>query len=388
MRLAIIQDWLTSLGGAEKCIEALCEIWPEADIYTLIYRPDMFTESVISRHKVVTSLAQRLPWSTTKFRYYFAFYPYAVEQFDLRGYDVVISFSAAFSHGILTSPDQRHICYKHTPMRYAWSGYQEYLEDPHVRGFAKRHLFKVLLHHMRRWDYLAAQRPDVMLANSDEVRRRIWKYYRREAQVVYPPVDLPAEGTDVEPAREDYFVSVGRLVAYKRVDLLVEAFAQAGDKRLVIAGDGPELGRLRKLARGASNIEILGYVDDERKRQLLQHARAFVFAAHEDFGIAPVEAQAYGTPVIAYGRGGALETVVDGRTGVMFPRQAVTHVLEALASFEQVEASFDPRAIREHARRFDRKTFQSHFQRLIEADTPPSNPRAEHLVHEEARRDR
>lgn len=354
------------MGGGERCIEALCDVWSEADIYTIVYRPDVFENSVISRHQVTTSFAQRLPWSTKKFRHYFMLYPYAVEQFDLRGYDVVISFSAAFSHGVLTDPDQVHICYKHTPMRYAWSGYQEYLDDSHICRSWQRLLVKLILHRMRGWDYAAAQRPDIMLANSEEVRRRIRKYYRREAEVVNPPVAMPPKDEYVGLAKEDYYVTIGRMVSYKKMDLIVEAFGRMKDKRLVVAGAGPELPRLKQIAKGRANVEILGFVDEARKLELLGKARAFVFTAHEDFGIAPLEAQACGTPVIAYGRGGALETVVDGTTGVFFGEQTVEALQRGLKRFEKVEAMFDPAVIREHAEQFSEEVFKQQFRRIVD----------------------
>ena len=383
MKLAIIHDWLTSYGGAEKCVEALCDVWPEADIYTLVYRPDVFRESVISQHKVSTSFAQRLPWSRTKFRHYFMLYPYAVEQFDLRGYDVVISFSAAFSHGVLTDPDQVHICYKHTPMRYAWSGYQEYLADPHIRRSWKRLLVKRILHKMRRWDYVAAQRPDVMLANSEEVKRRIRKYYRREAEVVHPPVAIPAQEMYAGLAKKDYYVTIGRAVPYKKMGLIVEAFAQTNDRHLVVAGGGPELPRLRQIAKGRANVEILGFVDEARKLELLAQARAFVFAPHEDFGIAPLEAQACGTPVIAYGRGGALETVVEGKTGVFFEEQTVGALQQGLKRFEDVETTFDPAVIRKHAEGFSEDVFKQQFRRIVDEHMGHRRPASRRPVFQE-----
>jgi glycosyltransferase involved in cell wall biosynthesis len=293
-------------------------------------------------------------------------YPYAIEQFDLRGYDVVVSFSAAFSHGVLTDPDQLHICYKHTPMRYAWSGYHEYLADPHLYQSWKRFLVRRILHRMRQWDYAAAQRPDIMVANSHEVRRRIEKYYRREAQVLNPPVTMPAKDEYLGLAKEDYYVTIGRMVSYKKMDLIVEAFGQMKDRRLLVAGAGPELARLRHLAKGRTNVEILGFVDEARKLELLAKARGFVFAPHEDFGIVPLEAQACGTPVIAYGKGGALETVVDGTTGVFFGAQTVEALREGIDRFESVEATFDPAVLREHAEQFTEEVFQQQFQRLIE----------------------
>ena len=366
MKIALVQDWLTSIGGAEKCVEAGCELWPDAHIYTLIYRPEVFTDSVISKHRIHTSRIQRLPLSKKKYRHYFMLYPAAVEQFDLRKYEVVVSFSAAFSHGVLTSPDQYHVCYKHTPMRYAWSGYHDYLQDPHLRGRCKKTVARFLLHRLRMWDYLAAQRPDVILANSQEVRRRIQKYYAREAEVLHPPVAVNDVQLRCPQDREDYFVTIGRLVPYKRVDLLVRTFASMPDKPLIVAGSGPEIARLRQLAAGAPNIHIQGFVDEQQKQRLLRQARAFVFAAHEDFGIAPVEAQAYGTPVVAFGRGGARETVVDSETGVLFEEQSESSLRNGIDRFLEIEDRLDVGAIRANAERFDESVFKKRLKQIVD----------------------
>ncbi len=341
-------------------------MWPDADIFTLIYRPEVFTESIISRHRVHTSGVQRLPLSRRKYRHYFMLYPAAIEQFDLRQYDAIVSFSAAFCHGVLTDPYQRHVCYKHTPMRYAWSGYQDYLNDPHARGRCRKAALRFILHRMRMWDYVAAQRPDVMLANSHEVRRRIRKYYSREAEVLHPPVAVKDVQMREPQDRGDFFVTIGRLVPYKRVDLLVRAFRAMPEKRLIVAGSGPELTRLRQLATGASNIQIKGFVDETEKQSLLRQARAFVFGAHEDFGIAPVEAQACGTPVIAFGRGGACETVVDSETGVLFDEQSEQGLQRGMERFVAIEGRLDPAAIRANAERFDESIFKKRLQAIVE----------------------
>jgi len=366
VKIAIVQDWLTSYGGAEKCIEAWCEIWPEADIYTLVYRADLFKNSIISRHKVRTSFIQQLPLSKTKFRHYLLLHPFAVEQYDLRHYDIIISSSAAFSHGVITGADQLHICYKHTPMRYAWSGYHEYLHQRYVRSKAKNWITRVALHRLRTWDFIAAQRPDLIVANSQQVRRRIWKYYRREAEVIYPPVDV--DGIEPLPAqaRDGYYVTMSRMVPYKKMDLIIETFAQTSNLPLIVAGDGPEMARLKKLAKNAPNINFFGFINSDRKTELLRKAKAFIFAACEDFGIAPIEAQACGTPVIAYGRGGALESVVDEKTGVFFAEQNIGGLKKAIDKFLTLKDSFDPVIIHEHAKKFDKEIFKRKFKRRVQ----------------------
>lgn len=365
MRIAFIQDWLTDYGGAEKCIEALCEVWPDAEIFTLVYRPEIFKDSVISKHKVHSSFIQRLPWANTKHRNYFMLFPFAVEQYDLRKYDIVISLSAAFSHGVLTEPDQLHICYKHTPMRYAWSGYFEYLSDPHIRSKWKNWLARYIIHRMRRWDYLAAQRPDFMIANSSEVQQRIRKYYRREAIVINPPVEVDRIASNGDSIKEDYYFTMSRMVPYKRIDLIIKAFSDMPNRRLIVAGTGPQINRIRKLSTKCPNIQLVGFVDDANKFELLRKARAFVFAAHEDFGIVPIEAQACGTPVIAYGKGGSLETVIDGKTGLFFKEQTADSLKEAIESFSQAADSFDSAVIRRHAEKFDKEEFKGKFKRFV-----------------------
>jgi glycosyltransferase involved in cell wall biosynthesis len=366
LKVAIVHDWLVNYGGAERCLEALCEIWPQADLFTIVFKPELFRDSIISECDVHSSFVQRLPLARSKYRYYFFLFPFAVEQYDLRKYDVVVSLSAGFSHGVLTRSDQLHICYKHTPMRYAWSGYFEYLDDPHIVSWWRNWLARYVIHRIRRWDYLAAQRPDFLIANSREVQQRIWKYYRRESVVINPPVEVSGISLTGDGRKEDYYLTISRMVPYKKIDVIVRAFREMPNHRLVVAGTGPEMTKIGKLSHGCSNIELVGFVDENRKFDLLRKARAFIFAAHEDFGIVPIEAQACGTPVIAFGKGGALETIIEGRTGLFFNECTVDSLKDAVARFLKVEDSLDAGLIHNHTKKFDKKIFQRKFKQFVE----------------------
>lgn len=368
MNVAIIQDWLTGLGGAEKCVEAFCELWPQADIYTLVHEPSAFTNSIISNHRVTPSFIQRLPLSPKRFRNYLPLFPLAIEQFDLRKYDLVISSSAAFSHGVLTHHEQLHICYKHTPMRYAWSGYHEYLQDPKARGKLKNLLLRRLIHRLRMWDYQAAQRPDVLVANSSETQKRIKRYYQRDAVIIHPPTDPVDTSAVRNDQAEPFFLVLSRLVPYKKADLVAEAFMKMPQRKLVIAGDGPQLQSLQKMTEQAANISVVGSVSSQKKGELLNNARALVFASYEDFGIVPVEAQSYVTPVIAYGKGGACETVIDGKTGVLFGEQSVEAVIQAVDRFEQVQAGLNESDFQSNVSRFTKAVFQQKMQELVDRE--------------------
>lgn len=372
MKIALVHDWLTSYGGAEKVIEALCRVWPTADILTLVHEPEIFRNSIISHHRVRTSFIQHLPWATRKFRHYFPFYPLAVEQFDLRGYDVILSCTAGFSHGIITEPDQIHICYKYTPMRYAWSGYQEYLNYPTIRSRWKNAVARWILHRQRMWDFMAAQRADEVVAISREIQWRIWKYYRRTSALIYPPVEVDKFLSPVGQRKENFYLTISRLVPYKKIDLIVQAFTQMPDRRLIVAGEGPELKNLQELARGASNIEFAGFVSEGEKVDLMRRARAFIFAAYEDFGIVPVEAQAAGTPVIAYGSGGSLETVQGNKTGVFFGHQTPESLVAAVHRFERMK--FDPQALRDWVEKFSVRRFQKEMVGFVETTMNNYNP--------------
>ncbi|MBF5059042.1 glycosyltransferase family 4 protein [Candidatus Neptunochlamydia vexilliferae] len=357
MKVALVHDWLTTMGGAEKVLEALLEVFP-ADLFTLVKDPKAVVGTPFEKAK--TSFIQRLPRAKKKYRSYLPFFPIAIEQFDLSGYDLVISSSHAVAKGVLTHADQLHICYCHTPMRYAWDLYQQYLRESKLKSGVKGVIVKVFLHYLRMWDAQAASRVDAYVANSHYVARRIKKLYGEEAAVIYPPVDVDYFGfTD---QKEDFYLTASRMVPYKKIDLIVEAFSQMPDKKLVVIGDGPDMEKVKGKAK--KNVEILGYQNRETLRSYLQKAKGFVFAALEDFGILPVEAQGCGTPVIAFGKGGALETVIEGETGLFFREQTVPSLIEAIEAFER--KSFDPKRIRAHAETFRKERFKEEFQAFVE----------------------
>ena len=360
-RLAFVHDWLTTWGGAEQVLAAALEVYPEAPVYTLIYRPEVFRNSVIGRHEIRTSFLDRMPFARSRHRAYLPLMPLAVEQFDLREFDVIVSISHAVAHGVLPQPGQLHINYICIPIRYAWHLHHDYLAQSGLRRGLKSIAARVLLHYVRLWDQLASDRVDHFVAISRWVARNVWRAYRRPADVIYPPVDV--DRFEALSPREDYYITVSRLVPYKRVDLVVQAFARLG-RRLVVVGDGPELPRLRAMA--GENVRLAGWQSDESLRELLGRARAFVYAAEEDFGISPVEAQAAGCPVIAYGRGGASETVIDGKTGILYREQSVEALMRAVREFEQAPDRFRVEDLRLNAERFSRERFVREFRAYVE----------------------
>ncbi len=357
MKVALAHDWLTVMGGAEKVLEALMEVFP-ADLFTLV--KDVKGMKGTPFEKAKTSFLQKLPRAKSKYRSYLPLFPLAIEQFDLSDYDLVISSSHAVAKGVLTHADQLHICYCHTPMRYAWDLYHQYLRESKLKSGVKGVLAKFFLHYLRMWDAQAASRVDAYVANSHYVARRIKKLYNEEAAVIYPPVDIDYFGFTTE--KEGFYLTASRMVPYKKLDLIVEAFSQMPDKKLVVIGDGPDMEKIKSKAK--KNVEILGYQSDEVLRSYLQKAKGFVFAALEDFGILPVEAQACGTPVIAFGKGGALETVIENETGLFFPEQTVPSLIEAIKIFEK--KTFDPEKIRAHAETFRKERFNKEFQTFVE----------------------
>jgi glycosyltransferase involved in cell wall biosynthesis len=361
MRVAIVHEWLETYAGSERVLEQLLAIWPEADLFVVC---DFLAEK--DRHflrgKVpTTSFIQRLPRARQWFRYYLGLMPIAVEQFDLSSYDLVLSSSHAVAKGVLTGPATLHVSYVHSPMRYAWDLQHQYLRQARMETGLKGLLTRWLLARMRAWDHASAARPDLIAANSAWIAARIRKTWRRESTVIHPPVDI--EGFPFEPVKQDYYFVASRMVPYKRIDLVAEAFRQMPDKRLVIAGDGPEMARVREAAGDSRNIEILGRVPQPDLIRLLQGARAFVFAAEEDFGIAMVEAQACGTPLIVHGRGGASDIVVPDTTGVLFPEQTAQSIRDAVARFETLAIA--PEACRANAERFSRAVFRDRIQALV-----------------------
>lgn len=361
MKTAIVHDWLTIFAGAERVLEQLFMLHPECDIFATVDFLKEQERAFLRGKKPKTSFIQNLPFASRYFRNYLALMPMAVEQHDLSEYELIISSNYACAKGVITRPDQLHVCYIHTPARYAWDLQEAYLTHGKRRHGAKDFLIRAVLHYLRQWDRLSADRVDLFVANSHFVASRVEKFYRRRSIVVNPPVDT--ERFQMCDQKEDYYVTVGRLVPYKRTDLVVEAFStRLKNKRLVVVGDGPEMERIRQIA--GPNVELLGHQPEHALTNLVQHARAFVYAGVEDFGISTVEAQACGTPVIALGRGGTLDIVVPDRTGVLFPEQSVPSLLEAISEFEC--RTFDPTLIRKNAERFRPERFRSRMTAVIE----------------------
>jgi glycosyltransferase involved in cell wall biosynthesis len=362
MRSAIIHYWLLNRRGGEKVLDSLCRLLPGADIYTLFCDPRTLSDE-LHRHRIVASYLDPLRrWH----RNLLPLMPMALEAFDLRGYDLIVSSESGPAKGVLAPSTARHICYCHTPMRYLWDLYPAYRNDWTHSRF-KRALITPFAHYMRQWDYASAARVDRFIANSRNVRTRIWKTYRRESEVIYPPVDV--ESFHHERA-EYYFLTVSELVPYKRIDLLVKYFTRTG-QALHIAGDGPDSQALRAIA--GRNIRFLGRVSDDDLRDLYSHCRAFLMPGEEDFGITPVEALASGKPVIAFGRGGALETVPPFG-GVLFDRQDEESLAAAMSRFEELEPQIQPDRLQEWTRQFSTAEFERRIAAELASDERPEIP--------------
>lgn len=364
-KIAIVHDWLTTYAGAEQVLAQMLACFPQADLYSVVdFLPPEQRAFLLGR-TVHTTFIQRLPGARKRYRHYLPLMPLAIEQLDLSGYDLILSSSHAVAKGVLAGPDQLHISYVHTPMRYAWDLQHQYLRES---GLDRRWLgwpVRWLLHRLRLWDLRTAPGVDHFVANSAFIARRIRRVYGREAEVIHPPVDV--DGFTCAESKDSYYLAVSRLVPYKRMDLIAQAFAAMPDKKLVIIGDGPDQAKL--LQHLAPNIEYLGYQPNEVVRQHMQRARAFVFAAEEDFGITPVEAQACGTPVLAYGRGGALETVqgpeTPAPTGVFFAQQSVAAICQAVAQLEADLPRFSALNCRTNAQRFSAQRFREQYTRRV-----------------------
>ncbi len=369
-RIAIVHEWFTSMRGGEKCVEALCELYPDATLFALLHVPGTVSP-VIEKMPIRTSFVQHLPLAAQRYRYYLPLFPTAVRQFDLRGFDIVISSNHCVAKGARVPPGALHICYCYTPMRYIWTQRDEYFARGRA-GLITRMGVGLTEGYLRRWDVRTASNPHHFVAISENVRQRIESIYHRTADVIYPPVDTAKFPL---AARDDgYFLIVSALVPYKRVDLAVEAFNRTGD-RLVIVGSGPEMAKLRSMA--GPNISFEGWQPDERLREYYAGCRALVFPGEEDFGIVPVEAMATGKPVIAFGRGGALETVITGpdrATGVLFEDPSPESLMDALKRYR--ETSFDPSRLRAFALTFDREIYKRNMRTYVaekwQAFTPGS----------------
>jgi glycosyltransferase involved in cell wall biosynthesis len=359
-RIAVVHEWLLDYAGSERVLREILDLYPQADLFALVDLPDEELKAAIPRRAKATSFLQSLPRPRRWLRYYVPLMPLAIEQLDLSGYDIIVSSSHAVAKGVITGPSQLHVSYVYTPMRYAWDLQHEYLRAAGLERGPLSWAARLALHRLRLWDVRTANGVDVFLADSAHVARRIRKAYRREAEVLYPPVDVSA--FPMRETKEDFYLTVSRLEPYKRVDLLVEAFSRMPQRRLVVIGDGPEMRRVQ--SKASPNVEVLGRLPTAAVRDHMQRARAFLFAGVEDFGIVMVEAQACGTPLIAFGRGGAAE-IVQGDTGVLFGEQTADAVIEAVRRFEQDPARFAPASSRQNAMRFDRERFRKRFEELV-----------------------
>lgn len=361
-RIAIVHDWLPVYGGAERVLEQMLMVYPDADLFSLIDALDEENRKFLKGKPVKTSFVQKLPGGKKYYRHCFPLMPLAIEQFDFSGYDMVITSSYAFAKGIITGPRQLHLCYCHSPIRYAWDLQTQYLKESKLDRGIKSWLVRWLLHSIRLWDNRTSAGVDAFMANSRFIARRIEKVYRRDAAVVYPPVSV--ERFETREKKEDYYVTASRMVPYKRIDLIVEAFNGMPDRKLVVIGDGPELPRIKRMA--GPNVQVLGWQPNEVMKDHLQRARGFMFGGEEDFGIILLEAQACGTPIIAYGRGGALETVVENETGLFFDEQTPEAIQQAVAEFEMRD--WDAPKCRKNAERFSAQSFRENFQDFVETE--------------------
>ncbi|MGL4677635.1 MAG: glycosyltransferase [Brevinema sp.] len=362
MKIALVHDWLVSLGGAETVLEQMYILYPEADIYTLFSDQTLLNKMNFSNTRVVHSSLQKIPFINKIYRKLPNFFPKAIEEFDFSSYDLVISSSHAVAKGVLTDAKTCHISYIHTPMRYIWDLTADYLKRA---NFSKpiEYYTRNVFHQLRTWDIVSSLRPDYFIANSHFIKRRIQKIYRRESTVIHPPVNL---SDIVYTDKQNYYVTASRLVPYKNIPLIAVAFAQMPDKKLVILGDGPDRKKVEGICKTAPNIEYRGYQERAQLLETIGQAKAFVFAAEEDFGILPVEAQSLGTPVIAYGVGGTRETVQESITGVFFDQQTTDSIKQAVTYFESLEDRFDPQIIAQQSQRFSQQEFCRKFKQSIE----------------------
>lgn len=369
MKVALAHDHLAQNGGAEKVLKQLLDIYPEAPVYTLLYDQDNADKHYKGR-RIDASIIQRLPGGIKHYKWYMPFMPMAVEFFDLSGYDIVISSASALIKGLITKPGTLHICYCHTPTRYLWSDTHEYINDLKYNKYFKK-IISLVLNYIRIWDRQAADRVDIFVANSKTVQKRIKKYYKRDSTVIYPPVETEkyrslSRKSALPRKAGDYFLIGCRLAPYKKVDLAIEAFKDMPDKNLKIFGDGPDLKRLKKLSGQADNIKFLGRLNEEELASYYAGACAFLNPQEEDFGITAVEAMACSTPVIAYEKGGATETVIEGKTGIFFKEQKKDSLRQAVLSFNKED--FDGESIADHASKFSVDNFRKRIKEFADSE--------------------
>ncbi|MDH4120879.1 MAG: glycosyltransferase family 4 protein [Deltaproteobacteria bacterium] len=365
MKTAIVHDWLVTYAGAERVLEQMLVCFPEADLFSLVDFIPPGKRGFIGNQSVTVSALQKFPFARKKYRSYLPVMPLLIEQFDLSGYDLVISSSHAVAKGVLTGPGQLHLCMCYSPIRYAWDLQHQYLREAGLDHGLKGWLARAMLHRVRLWDSRTANGVDGFMAISRFIARRIQKVYGRESRVIYPPVDMNT--FTVNPTKEAFYLTASRMVPYKRMDLIVEAFTAMPERKLVVVGDGPDFKKIQK--RAGANVQLLGFQETSVLQDLMGRARAFVFAAEEDFGIAPLEAQACGTPVIAFGKGGALETIRGlsdpAPTGVFFQEQTVASLREAVETFERENERITPQSCRANAERFSVERFRGEFQDYV-----------------------
>lgn len=356
MKVAIIHYWMVNWRGGEKVVETLLDLYPDADIYTHVY-DEQLTEGKLKNNRIYTTFINKLPFAKKLYQKYLPLMPIALEQLDLREYDLVISSESGPAKGVVTRPDALHLCYCHSPMRYVWDLYPDYIKST---GFFIRILMRPLIHYLKIWDRLSADRVDYFITNSSFISKRVQKFYRRDSIVIYPPVQV--NEFSLCESKSDFYLVLGQLTPYKRADLVVDAFLESG-KKLVVIGDGEQYNNLK--SKECENISVLGRMPWDECKSHLEKAKALIFPGVEDFGMVPVEAMACGTPVLAYAKGGALETVVDGKTGLFFHEQTQDAVNECVNRFEENNDIYASLEIREHAEKFSKKAFIDNFEEFV-----------------------
>uniref|UniRef100_A0A7V6CDH8 Glycosyltransferase family 4 protein n=1 Tax=Thermodesulfobacterium geofontis TaxID=1295609 RepID=A0A7V6CDH8_9BACT len=355
MKIAIVHDWLDKYAGSERVLEQIVDLFPEADLFSLV---DFLEDrKFIKNKKVHTSFIQKLPFAKKKFRYYLFLFPLAIESFDLFNYDLIISSSHCLAKSVKKRKNQMHISYIHTPARYVWDLRSQYLEETGLNKGLKKHIVNLILDYIKNYDLKTVNRIDYVIASSYYIKQRIKRCYNLDAHVIYPPVDV--NKFSLNEKKEEFYLTVSRLEPYKKVSLIVEAFNRMLDKKLVVIGDGSEMGKIKKIA--GKNVEILGFQPDSIVKKYIESAKAFIFAAEEDFGIVLVEAQSAGTPVVAFRKGGATETVLEGITGVFFDFQTPESIVEGVKKLDQIYDTLDFKKIREHSLQFSVERFRKEF---------------------------